>query len=62
MPGVFIRERVSVILTVVVIETSPDQYYVPGTQKIGFLSELPLSWKHFHSVSRGTLFFLVLVT
>lgn len=52
----------TVILTVIIVETSPDQYCISGTQKIGFLSELLLSWKHFRSVSRGTLLFLMLVT
>lgn len=48
--------------TVVVIETSPGQYCVPGTQKIVFLSELSLSRKHFSYVSRETLGFPMLVT
>lgn len=62
MTGYFPSERVSVILTVVVIETSAGQYCVSDTQKIILLSQLPLSWKHLSYVSRGGLCFPTLLT
>lgn len=57
MTGYFTSERVSVILTVVVIETSAGQYCVSDTQKITLLSQLPPFLETFElCVKRNVMF------
>lgn len=60
--GYFTSERVSVILTVVVIETSAGQYCVSDTQKFISLSQLPPFLETFELCVKRNVRFSALLT